>query len=171
MNSIDRDDRFAPPQAPVADIAPVMEGGVQLASRKRRLAAAMIDGGIILLSFWVLSKFTAWNLFDPQGTDAWRTALRNGLIGFTLFVLVQGYLLGARGQTVGKALLGMRIVRPDGARASALRLLGGRFGVGGILGLVPVVGPIYGVVESLFIFRSSRRCLHDQIADTIVIKI
>jgi len=30
--------------------------------------------------------------------------------------------------------------------------------------------PLYGIVEVLFIFGPARRCVHDYIADTIVIK-
>jgi uncharacterized RDD family membrane protein YckC len=29
---------------------------------------------------------------------------------------------------------------------------------------------LYGLIDSLLIFRESRRCLHDNIADTIVVK-
>jgi hypothetical protein len=30
---------------------------------------------------------------------------------------------------------------------------------------------IYSLVDCLMIFRKSRRCLHDEIADTIVVKV
>jgi len=30
--------------------------------------------------------------------------------------------------------------------------------------------PLYGFIEVLFIFGESRQCLHDKLADTIVIK-
>ena len=34
---------------------------------------------------------------------------------------------------------------------------------------VPIVGAFYALVDCLLIFRESRRCLHDNIADTIVV--
>ena len=37
--------------------------------------------------------------------------------------------------------------------------------------LSTVVGTIYGLVDVLMIFRASRRCLHDHIADTIVVTV
>ena len=75
-----------------------------------------------------------------------------------------------RGQTVGKALLGVRIVRSNGERASLAQLLFVRYGVGYVMTIVMPVGQIYGMVDVLLIFRASRRCLHDLIADTIVVK-
>jgi hypothetical protein len=42
----------------------------------------------------------------------------------------------------------------------------GRNVVNGILGIIP----LYGIIDSLFIFGNARRCVHDYIADTIVIK-
>jgi len=38
------------------------------------------------------------------------------------------------------------------------------------LGLIPVIGYIFGLVDSLLIFGEPRQCLHDKFADTIVIK-
>ena len=37
--------------------------------------------------------------------------------------------------------------------------------------LIPVVGMFIPFVDALLIFRSSNQCLHDQIADTIVIDV
>jgi len=53
---------------------------------------------------------------------------------------------------------------------SAFRILGLRYGIGYLANLVPVVGALFGLIDCLLIFRQSRRCLHDQIADTIVIR-
>jgi len=36
----------------------------------------------------------------------------------------------------------------------------------GIIGFVP----LYGIVDILFIFSDNRQCLHDKLADTIVVK-
>jgi len=35
---------------------------------------------------------------------------------------------------------------------------------------IPLFGQIDAIVNSLLIFRESRKCLHDNIADTIVVK-
>ena len=36
--------------------------------------------------------------------------------------------------------------------------------------MVPLLGILYTIVDALFIFAESRQCLHDKIADTIVVK-
>jgi uncharacterized RDD family membrane protein YckC len=171
MSSVDKDDRFAPPQAHVQDVALPNDGGPQLATRKRRLAATIIDMVIFYIIIWLLAQYTPWNLFVSEDSDFWHADVDAALASFVLLMLVNGYLLVSRGQSVGKALLGMRIVRPDGARVSALRLLGLREGLLSLINVVPSLGAILWALSALFIFRSSRRCLHDQIADTIVIKI
>lgn len=169
MNTTPGDDRFAPPQAPVADIDP--QEGLGLASRWSRLGAAIIDVIALMVVMWLLSKFTPWNPFAAPRGDFWLSVQPlQALGGFGVFVLVQGYLLVTRGQTIGKLALGLRIVRPDGSAASLGRLLGLRYGVASVINIVPALGQIYGLLDCLFIFHSSRRCLHDRIADTIVVK-
>jgi uncharacterized RDD family membrane protein YckC len=42
--------------------------------------------------------------------------------------------------------------------------------LGGIIGAIPYLGGIYGLVDALFIFRDDRRCVHDHIAGTRVVK-
>ena len=94
-----------------------------------------------------------------------------GLATFAL-QLVQIYLVSTRGQTLGKRFLGIRIVRasdgsnPGFARAWLLRAL-----VPGIIGMLPMIGSVFTFVNYGFIFRADRRCLHDLLADTRVVKV
>jgi uncharacterized RDD family membrane protein YckC len=155
---------FAPPQAEVADV-PV--AGPALAGRGTRLLAVIIDGAVLLGLFWLLSLVSPINLFAGDSSVAAMAV--NTVLGFVLFLLVQGVLLVRHGQTVGKRMLGLRIVRRDGSRVGAGRMLGLRYGLGWLINLVPFVGGIYSLVDALLIFRASRLCLHDQIADTHVV--
>ena len=162
--------RYAPPTAEVADVS--ANGEAQLAGRGARLAGAIIDGVILLGLWWVVGLVTPWNIFSPKLAEAGFMALIGmQLLGLLLFALVNGYLLMTRGQTVGKLLLGMRIVRPDGSAATPVRLIGLRYGVGWLLSAIPMVGMVYALVDCLMIFRADRRCVHDLIADTIVVRI
>lgn len=164
------ENRFAPPLAQVADVGASHPAGT-LAGRGARLGAAMIDVVIAMLAFGAVALLTPFNIFvtDPaQGL--WLAMVRNTLVGFAFFLLFHGYLLATRGQTIGKMLVKIRIVRTDGSRASFARLVGLRFLVNSLFTLVPVVGPLYGLVDALFIFRAERRCVHDLIADTVVVQ-
>ena len=163
------DQRYAPPRAHVDDVVEDT-GGLVLASRGQRFAAAMIDIAVILLVIWVASVLTPWNPWGTEDTSLWEPAVINTALGFVVFVLLQGVLLVRRGQTIGKAVLRLRIARPDGTLASPGRVLGLRYGIGYLLSVVPAIGQIYALVDSVLIFRASRRCLHDVIADTVVLK-
>ena len=85
------------------------------------------------------------------------------------YVVYQLYLLWKNGQTVGKKAMKIKIVRTDGSRASFPRLLFLRALVPGIVGYIPVLGPVLTLTDWLFIFGEPKRCVHDYLADTIVI--
>jgi uncharacterized RDD family membrane protein YckC len=162
------DNRFAPPLAHVEDVAE--SGSGTLAGRGARLLAVLIDGLISGVLFWALTFVTPLTLTPAPGASLVRVLLVNFVIGVILFLILQGYLLATRGQTIGKALLKMRIVRRDGSPASFGRLVGMRYLPTMLLSMIPVLGGLYAIIDSLLIFRESRRCLHDNIADTIVVK-
>ncbi|EJL76796.1 putative membrane protein [Polaromonas sp. CF318] len=162
------DARYAPPQATVADVADANEGP-QLAGRVERLGAVILDTVFQSLVLWLVSVLTPYNPWAAQGTGAWSFNPLSMAIGALIFVLLNGYLLATRGQTLGKVLLKLRIVRPSGEAVSPTRLAL-RYGAGFVAGLVMAVVWVYSLIDCLMIFRKSRRCLHDEIADTIVVK-
>ncbi|MEO6281355.1 RDD family protein [Roseateles sp.] len=167
------DQRFAPPQAQVADLAP--EGAV-LAERGTRFLAAVVDGLIGAGVVWVAFQIPALERLVQAQTAAtlksmWSPTPLSLAVGLLAFLVIQGWPLVTRGQTLGKILFKLRIVRSDGSKPGAWRLLGLRYGVGMLAGVNPIVAGVYGLVDSLLIFRESRKCLHDTIADTQVIKL
>jgi len=168
MSSVPENNRFAPPTAHVEAVATDTQ---ELGGRGARLAAVLIDGLIQGALYWALAAtiFTGL-LTPPAGAGLFGLLARQLLAGFVLFALLQGYLLATQGQTIGKKLLGLRIVRSNGERASLARLLGLRTFLGWALVMVPFAGAIYALVDSLLIFRESHKCLHDNIADTIVVR-
>jgi uncharacterized RDD family membrane protein YckC len=58
------------------------------------------------------------------------------------------------------------VVRTDGTPVSLGRIFLLRNVVNGLLGFIP----LYSLVDVLFIFGERRQCLHDRLADTIVVK-
>lgn len=86
--------------------------------------------------------------------------------------ITQIVLLALRGQTLGKLLVGIRIVRyPDAAPAGLARAWLLRYFVMGLFYLVPIplFGMVFWFVDTGFIFRPDRRCVHDHLAGTMVI--
>ena len=66
--------------------------------------------------------------------------------------------------------MGIRIEGIDGTRPSLMHLLLRRYLPVQAVGALPAVGPLLGFANVLFIFRGDRRCVHDLIAGTRVVK-
>jgi uncharacterized RDD family membrane protein YckC len=70
--------------------------------------------------------------------------------------------------------VGIKVARKDGSRASLGRIFWLRNVVNTLVGMVllivPFVGGLYSLIDALMIFGEQRRCCHDYIADTIVIR-
>lgn len=170
MTDNSTDQRFAPPEAHVADI-PSSE--VELAGRGTRLLAAIVDGLLLGGLIWGVGMLSP---FRPMLLEAGTPALTElrfapSFFGVVMFLLLQGWPLVTRGQTIAKMLFKLRIVRTDGSKADAIRILGLRYGVGFLIGVNRVSSGLWGLIDCLLIFRESRQCLHDSIADTKVIKL
>jgi uncharacterized RDD family membrane protein YckC len=120
-----------------------------------------------LAFLWSIGVFEGWPQIQPMTAGIQALAFAQGM---ATFLLLHGWLLAARGQTLGKWLLGIRIVRGHGEPATFGRLLGLRYAPLFAIGAVPMVGQLFGLADALFIFAADRRCLHDRIADTIVIR-
>lgn len=140
-----------------------------LASRWQRFWAALIDGLILGAVIWG-GLFGAMGV-TPSAFALWGfgSKLMMGVVGFVLFLAVNGFFLQRDGQTVGKKLIGIRIVRTDGSRADLAHLILRRYLPVHVVQLVPVVGGLGGLIDALFIYNKDKRCLHDLIADTKVI--
>lgn len=91
--------------------------------------------------------------------------------------LYQFYLLGMRGQTLGKRLFGIRIVDMSGRPAGFVRALFLRtclfptvlgFVAGLLSAVVPIASVLLALVDLGFGLGSDRRCLHDHFAGTQV---
>ncbi len=144
-----------------ADVASSSAAGLDPADRALRLVAVLIDG-VIALVLMVPLMFMGgyWEAAFEAGRSGGfglmplGTTLMWAVIGFVLFVLIQGYPLQMTGQTWGKKLLSLKIVDLQGNKPS----------------LADLLLKLYILVDSLMIFRADQRCLHDLIAGTRVVK-
>jgi len=163
---------YAPPQAAVLDIADPAAGAV-LADRGTRLGASILDGLIVGVMVYLPLIVATLVTGASQDVSAERPDLSGlaigsivALAGFVVWLAITIKFMIANGQSIGKKACGIKVVRRDGSRASVSRLIWLRNVVNGVLGLIP----LYGFIDALFIFGEARRCLHDHIADTIVVK-
>ncbi|HJV23798.1 MAG TPA: RDD family protein [Holophagaceae bacterium] len=164
-----------PYQAPAAAVADFPSNEpLEAADRGTRLVAAILDAilGLGLLGIVAALAIPALLASRSRGGSA-----AAGLVILLVFVL--GMLgifiwnlvwLHKYGQTIGKRMMKVRIVRNDATRAGLGRIFWLRMFLPGAIGAIPIVGPLFSLVNICFIFRDDRRCIHDLIADTVVVK-
>ena len=156
---------YAPPSAVVSDVSDPSQA-LKPAERGARLGAAILDtffaGLAYLPGLFSLIPFASAQVEeDPLGI----AFLLAGAAVFLVWLYFTVVFVRRNGQTIGKKLLKIKVVRADGSPASLGRIFWLRNFVNGFLSLIP----LYGIIDSLFIFSESRQCLHDKIADTIVV--
>jgi uncharacterized RDD family membrane protein YckC len=183
MSAAAAQNRFAPPRADVEDHADAQAGLVD-AGRGARLVAVLIDGllpAIIGVFIGVAIAIPAYERhqqehapgIDPPAlgtghhmTGTWVLLGCVALVAYLIYSIVLVYLYG---QTFGKRVMDLRVVRMDGSRVTFARFVFLRWLPLAIVGLVPFIGGLVALIDPLLIFRDSRRCLHDDIADTRVV--
>lgn len=129
---------------------------MELATRMQRFLAVLADGVILSVPYALGSL------------EAVPTPLRLvGVIGTLALLVVQLVMVSKQGQTLGKKLVGIRIVMKDTMEDGGFVVNVVKRGfLNGLLSLIPG----YFLVDCLFIFRGDRRCVHDMIAGTVVIQ-
>lgn len=135
----------------------------------RRLVAAAIDFVVVGIAGFVLVIVTG--AFEDAEDYAGNILARIVAFGFLTYFLVNGLLLLRRSQTVGKALLGLAVVSAGTDNGAPLWRLVLR---------APFFMALYGVflgwpalialVDHAFIFGGRRRCLHDLVCGTEVVR-
>ena len=160
-----------PYNAPESDVQLQDSQLNDLASRWLRLFAALIDG--LIAGVITVPLMLHYDIFDMamNGQEmSYQYTFMFILLGIVAFMLIHGHLLKTRGQTVGKYALGIKIVTLDGNLPSFAPLILKRYLPIWALQLAPTLS-LLGLVNVLFIFRSDKRCIHDLIAGTKVVRI
>jgi uncharacterized RDD family membrane protein YckC len=155
-----------PYAAPEALLAEILEPGLPLAGRGQRLAATILDAVFLVLAIFI-GALPAMLAGGSSAAGEWSIILM--LLALTALLVVNAVLVGRRGQTLAKYLLKIRVVRRDGSEAGFTRIFFARYLPVTVLGALPWIGVFVGLTDALMIFRDNRRCLHDEIADTVVV--
>lgn len=164
----------------------------ELASLGQRLAARLIDWTLLLApAFMILMAlmdpaFEAEIMSLRHDSAAVMQALQRQIVKaveagnetvLAMYAVIFGLLLAnivlltVRGQSIGKLLTGIQIVRaPDGAKAGFVKAVLLRWFLFTVISSIQFIGLPLMIGDILLIFRRDRRCLHDLVADTQVVK-
>lgn len=168
--SFDDENPYRAPESTHAP-SPIVESESNLADRGTRFVAKLLDGFIGMAITMPLMLLTGyWGRAMEQQAGAMEMILFT-LGGFVVYYLIHGYLLANKGQTVGKMLMGIRIEDYNTGQLIPMgRMVGLRDLPVMLLSVVPILN-LLGIVDTLFIFRKDRRCVHDLIGKTKVVKV
>ncbi|OAM91718.1 RDD family protein [Termitidicoccus mucosus] len=156
------------PPVGVTSLPIVQHDGVRIALPADRIMAALVDG-----LMWMLSLLPLWfclTLYFSGAVTNWASLKWAVLFPFATAIsclVIQGWMQAARGQSIGKSLLRLRIVpstsddEPPGFVTGVI--------VRWLLMWLFYLFPVVALVDFFFLFRDDRRCLHDHLADTRVI--
>lgn len=153
----------------------VYEGQV-LATRWQRFVGIVVDN-FLLMATGAIGAVAGVGLAHlmgyerPDSDEAVAVVVIAAVVVVVLFVAIQAILITRTGQSIGKRLIGTRIVDANtGSRVGFWRAVVARWFVPVGLQTVPTIGGFFGLADAVTIFGSSRRCLHDFMAGTRVIQ-
>ena len=143
---------------PIGGAPPPTADSHVLATRQDRFFAKLIDAALYAVAIAVAAIFLA--VSTPLGVSL----LARAILGIPI---VQVVLLTMDGQTIGKKALNTRVVSvTTGLNAGFMTNVALRAWLNAGINIVP----LYALVDVLLIFREDKRCVHDLIAGTKVVK-
>ena len=162
---------------------------IVLATRASRLAAkildlffflAMIVLGLMLASFFGEMSFRDmyfWLIELQTNEISTSKSINSSPEGFQILLIVlsffsvifiQARLLVRDGQTIGKKIIGIKIINAFNlGKVKLINIIFIRWIFLEILSVLPF-GTIIVLADVVFIFRKDRRCLHDMLSGTVV---
>ncbi|WNG24248.1 RDD family protein [Cystobacter fuscus] len=135
-----------------------------LADRGTRFVAVLVDQVALVAPIFVCSFL---GILLSDNTPSVMALLGLGVLSTLGVAGYQLYLLATVGQSLGKRMMHIKVVRTDGAPVDLARLIFLRNVVPVLIGMC--TWNVFSLVDTLCIFTEQRRCLHDHIADTQVI--
>ncbi len=164
MNNSNENQSQSIPANPASAAAPTRVVA-ELADLQTRFFAAVIYGvavGMVASAISVpivLSMAVPWFL----------SPLLFSVIGFGVFAAANFKLLEKDGQTIGKRIMQLKIVKSDGSPPPVSDLLTKRYGIVWLASAIPYVGILLALGNVLLGLRDSRLAGHDEIAGTKVV--
>ena len=166
---------YAPPRARVDDVV-VPTAELVLAGRSARLGAAIVDGLIFAVMVYVpmgigiatirLPSTGSVGAGGDNATGAVLSLVGLTLVGFIVWAWLTLKQMKATGQSLAKKHFNIKVVLADGSPVSLSTFIWKRNALTWLLSILP----FYSIIEVLFIFGEKRQCLHDRMANTIVVE-
>ena len=148
---------------------------LQLATPSERFTGAFVDGlvGLVIsVPVWVgFFLFGVFRSVAEMGQIGFGYTFLLTAIHFPIYMAIQWKSLKATGQTIGKKVAKTRIVSMEGKKPEVTDLIFKRYAFVSLLSVIPVAGGALALVDALMVFKKDRRCLHDLVAGTQVVKI
>jgi uncharacterized RDD family membrane protein YckC len=140
----------------------VNQNALELAGIGRRFGALFLDG--LLLSIPIVAIFIVMAVAISQNSNVnpiwFQPAM---LLVIVLYVVYEALMLGARGQTLGKMAMKIKVVRPDGTPLSKGQAWGRAF-------MRQILASCLSIFNYLpAFFTKDKTCLHDLVANTRVV--
>ncbi len=164
---------FNPYEAPHAWVEDQAGSTYQLADRGTRLGARILDGLIYGASAMAgIAVILIATVTQGNGPDSAAGLMGGALIlaGFLGVFIWELVWLQKYGQSMGKRFMSVKIVRLNGEPASLGRIFWIRMFLPALMGAFPFLGGVFSLTNICFIFRDDQRCIHDLMADTVVVK-
>lgn len=125
-----------------------------------RMGAFLIDALLIALILILPASLLSWIVIYTGGVMNWIARIWN--VAFVLYLLAILFRDGWKGRSLGKLIMGLRLLGPGGGTVGALRSFGRN---------LPLIVPGLNFVEvALLIFGSEGRRLGDRLARTTVVE-
>ena len=141
-----------------------------LASPGSRLCAVIIDGLVNVPA--VIALYLGMFMVFKGQSEAGVGVLVLGILFLIAIAIYQIVILSTDGQTIGKRMMNVQVVMyEDESNPGFIHAVVLRAFVNGAIGIIPFVGPLYSIVDPLFIFSEEHRCVHDLIAGTKVVEV
>lgn len=164
------EERYAAPSSDLVN-SPLDSEEEQLASRWSRLWASLLDVLTILPFTLLITYLTGgFNRFSEGMEPSFTYSLMISVLGILIFLAIHGSLMFKDGQTWGKKALRIKIVMLDGAPVN-VKALAKRYGFFWLVPQIPIIGQFINLVNILFVFSKAKRCLHDYLGDTKVVRV
>lgn len=130
----------------------------------RRVLATIVDGIVLTVGFWVMSALFGTTSVEGGQVGASLSgvaALGSFILVFAYYILLEGFL----GQTLGKMLLGIKVVREDTGEVPGL-------GAATIRTLLRIIDSLFFYLVAFIAVLASQqnKRLGDMVAHTLVVR-